>query len=54
MKFTKNTISQDIAKRLGDNELKIYKAGLGVHFRTRLPSFQPTGLRGKGRKYHHF
>ena len=26
MKFTKNTISQDIAKRLGDNELKIYKS----------------------------
>ena len=25
MKFTKNTISLDIAKRLGDNELKIYK-----------------------------
>ena len=26
MKFTKNTISLDIAKRLGDNELKIYKS----------------------------
>ena len=25
MKFTKNTISLDIAKRLGDNELKLYK-----------------------------
>ena len=26
MKFTKNTISLDIAKRLGDNELKLYKS----------------------------
>ena len=25
MKFTKNTIMQDIAKRMGDNELKLYK-----------------------------
>ena len=25
MKFTKNTIMLDIAKRMGDNELKLYK-----------------------------